>query len=171
MSTPINPSYREIPLTQGKVALVDEADFEWLSQWKWYAKLKKSSGYFYARRNDKKGAKHSVIELHRAIMGLQGGDRRNVDHINHDTLDNRRSNLRVCTSAQNTRNSRRRSDNLSGFKGVHFHSSSQKWAAQIRVNGKAIHLGLRDTPAEAHKLYCTAAKEHFGEFAWTGAAS
>jgi hypothetical protein len=162
---PTDQSYREIPLTQGKVALVDEADFSCASQWKWYAKLKKSTNSFYARRNQYQDGKHSIIELHRAITGLRPGDRRNVDHASRDTLDNRRGNLRVCTNGQNTQNSKRRSDNKSGHKGVYFHSQHKKWVAQIRVKGKAINLGMRDTPEEAAVLYREAAERHFGEFA------
>ena len=163
MPTPLSLFYREIPLTQGKVAIVDESDFEWASQWKWFAKYKPSCHAFYAARTDNKAG--VTFELHRALMGVNKGDKRVVDHINHDSLDNRRGNLRVCTSTQNSQNRRAHCNNKSGFKGVSFHPHTGKWRAVIHVNGKRLSLGLRATPEEAGELYHAAAQEHFGEFA------
>lgn len=166
--TPLLPqSYREIPLTQGKVAIVDEADFEWASRWKWYAKFKPSAHSFYAARNDYSlGKSHGItIELHRVLMGLEKGDLRRVDHKDHNTLDNRRLNLRICTSIQNAQNRVMHSNNRSGFKGVCFHPKTTKWRAVIQVNGRRTSLGLFFTPEQAHIAYCEAAKEAFGEFA------
>lgn len=162
---PTDQSYREMLLTQGKVAIVDAQDFEWASQWKWYAKLK-PNGSFYAARNQTVGIKRQItIELHRALMGVSKGDKRRVDHENHDTLDDRRVNLRVCTNTQNCQNARTKRNSKSGIKGVGFHSSTGKWRAKIQINGKRISLGLRSTPEEAAELYRLAAEKHFGEFA------
>ena len=97
---------REIPLTQGKVALVDDADFDWLNQWKWYAAKAVSNGAFYARRTINETG--TSIHMHRAILGLEPGDPRRADRIRRDgTLDNRRDNLRIATQSQNITNSRK----------------------------------------------------------------
>jgi len=88
-----------------------------------------------------------------------------LDHINGNGLDNRISNLREATSAQNNRNTPRRCDNTSGYKGVCYHISNKRYTAGIRINGVGKHLGSFATAKEAHAAYCTAAKENFGEFA------
>lgn len=100
--------------------------------------------------------------MHRLIMNAQKGEQ--VDHINHDTLDNRKSELRFCSYAQNQYNQGRRSNNTSGCKGVSLHKPSGKWQAQIALNGKTIHLGLFATKEEAYTAYCNAALELHGEF-------
>ena len=165
MTLPLFPSYREIPLTQGKVALVDEADYEWLSQWKWCARYCPRRKSFYVARADRSTGKYVNVQIHRVIMNLPQGDKRQVDHINHDPLDNRRENLRVCTAAENCRNRRKRSDVTSGYKGVSFDKESGRWKATIRPNGILINLGRFVTPEDAHSAYCSAAAEHFGDFA------
>jgi hypothetical protein len=86
-----------------------------------------------------------------------------MDHINGDTSDNRIANLRPATQTQNRANTRRASNNASGFKGVCWHR--RKWRAQLIVNGVLYHLGLFDTPEKAHAAYVTAAEKHFGKFA------
>jgi hypothetical protein len=88
-----------------------------------------------------------------------------IDHVNCISSDNRWSNLRLATSSENSRNSRKMATNKSGFKGVSFHKSTQRWRAVILLNGKHKHLGSRATPEEAHALYVEAARKHFGEFA------
>lgn len=88
-----------------------------------------------------------------------------IDHKNGDPADNRIENLREATSAQNNANSRRRSDNQSGFKGVYWLSATRSWRAKIRHNGRSIHLGLFDTPEAAHRAYDRAARSFYGEFA------
>ena len=103
-----------------------------------------------------------VMQMHRLIMGFPPGLQ--VDHINCDGLDNRRSNLRIVTQSQNNMNARLRKDNTSGFKGVYFYKPNQKWKAQIQV-GKNRHIGYFDTPEEAARAYDAEARKHFGEFA------
>jgi hypothetical protein len=88
-----------------------------------------------------------------------------IDHINGDPGDNRLANLREATNAQNTRNSGRRSNNTSGYKGVTWNRAARKWAAQIRDGKRYLHLGTYTDPAEAHAAYCRAAAELHGEFA------
>jgi hypothetical protein len=101
--------------------------------------------------------------MHTAIAGVLG---KQIDHINpHHTLDNRRSNLRVATKAENCQNRRTRSDNKTGFKGVSFDPVLRKFKAQIMVSGRRIYLGWFETPERAHKAYVIAASEHHGAFA------
>jgi hypothetical protein len=165
MPTPSDLFYREIPLSQGKVALVDAEDYEWLSQWKWCAQ--KHFKTFYAMRKEKRlDGKRTTVKMHRAIMGLQCGDTIQVDHHNCNGLDNRRCNIRFATSQENSRNRSVRVDNKSGIKGIH--KQGNRWKAQITGDGGKIFLGYFGTPEEAHAAYCAAAKQHHGEFACLG---
>ena len=115
----------------------------------------------------KQYGKKCYYHMHRVILERMIGRKLKkgevVDHINHDSLDNRRSNLRVATVQQNAQNMRVRSDNTSGYKGVY--KSNEKYIAQIWIDGSHNYLGYFDTPELAHKAYCDAANEHFGEFA------
>lgn len=148
----------EIPLTRGLVALVDDEDAEWLGRWKWRAKWCQSR--FYAARTEAlPGGKRRTILMHREIMGAVG--RRNmVDHWNHNTLDNRRGNLRHATNAQNQQNRKAKPGRLKGAWKV-----GRSYISSIRVDGRNIFLGKFLTEEMAHKAYATAAAEHFGEFA------
>lgn len=153
---------KEIPLTQGQVALVDDEDFEWLSQWKWCAS--RGATTFYAvRSTSRKTPPKRRIWMHRAIMGVTD-IAMEVDHINGEGLDNRRANLRTATHQQNSWNVRRPRDNWSGFKGI-TRTPQHRWAAGIVVRGKGIHLGNYDTPDDAARAYDGAARHYFGEFA------
>ena len=153
----------EIPLTQGQVALIDDEDYELVSRYKWCAHWNKHTKSYYAETNLKKeGGGYATIIMHRIIMNAKKG--KQVDHINHDTLDNRKENLRLCTNSENSQNQGKRINNTSGFKGVHWHKRDKRWCADIRVNGKRIHLGLFLTPEEAYEAYCKAALELHGEF-------
>ncbi|HEV8525455.1 MAG TPA: NUMOD4 domain-containing protein [Terriglobales bacterium] len=108
-----------------------------------------------------------VYRVHRlvamAFLGLQ--PHQQVDHINRDTLDNRLSNLRVCTNAQNRLNSKQRSNSKAPYKGISYDKRSGKWRARIQVNGKTTWLGRFDTPEDARDAYRDAAVKHHGEFA------
>src|SRR4051812_44928107 len=108
---------RSIQLSQGKVVIVDECDFEWLSQWPWCAQLQSDGITYYAVRSDDR----YHLYMHRAILGLNKGDGRYADHINLNTLDNRRVNLRVASPKDSAFNRGMRSDNTSGLKGVSRH--------------------------------------------------
>jgi hypothetical protein len=164
MSTP-EPSYREIPLTQGQVAIVDAADFEWLNQHKWWAQYDPHTQGYYANTQIKLASKYwPHYSMHRMILGLERGDTREGDHWNGNSLDNRRSNLRITDNHGNGRNQRKNSRNTSGFKGVQWRKDRSRWLAVIRVNGKLIYLGMRNTPEEAYALYCEASKAYHGEF-------
>jgi len=148
--------YREIPLTQGQVALVDTEDYDWLNQWKWHIN---GSGYAQRRSGP------FLISMHREIMGLKRGDPRQVDHKNGERLDDRRTNLRITDQTGNTRNRKMPCVNKCGYKGAFFHKNKNRWKAQIKINGKGIYLGTFHTPEEAHAAYCAAAQRLFGDFA------
>lgn len=139
-------------------AIVDDADFEWLNQWKWYASTR-PKGSFYAMRID--GAK--TIYMHALLTGTQKGE--HTDHINRDPLDNRRINLRRCTVSQNFANRGNRRDNKSGHRGVSWDSYNEKWVAQITYNKKGKKLGRYSTKEEAISVYREAATKIHGEFA------
>lgn len=157
---------KRIPLTQGQFALVDDEDFERINAHKWYAYWNKLGRTFYARRNspDGKGKQRTVL-MHRVV--LDSPECFDVDHINHDTLDNRRSNLRNCTAQQNLANEKMLSVNTSGYKGVSWHKRIGKWMARLRFKGEDIHIGYFTNAREAAIAYDISALKHFGEFALT----
>jgi len=150
-----------ISLTKGKVAIVDDEDFDQLIQWKWHF-----TGY-YVGRNSKVDEGHKrVILMHRQIMGEPDCW---VDHRNLNRLDNRKSNLRLATPSQSNMNKIVHKDNESGFKGVsrNFNrrgSDKKPYRARINVNGKEKHLGTFATKEEVAKAYELAAPRFHGEF-------
>jgi hypothetical protein len=150
--------HRVIPLTQGKFAIVDAEDYERLSRHKWRV-LKIKGDRFYAART----AGGKTILMHREIMNPPPGML--CDHKNHNTLDNRRSNLRICTAAQNQQNRLPNTGGTSRYKGVLWHKEHQKWQAKIGYNGRHIHIGYYDYEADAAIAYDDMAVELFGEFA------
>lgn len=145
-------------------SLVDDEDFEKFNQYMWCVFNKKSE-LKYAARNIYSEAtkKWKVIFLHREIMKTPKGFV--VDHINHDGLDNRKENLRNCTTAENLRNARRTEDNTSGYKGVCWNKLRKKWYAYACVSGKRIHLGCFFDKEKAARAYDDAAKKYYKEFA------
>lgn len=150
---------KEIPLTQGYVAIVDDEDYEELSKYKWYVSQTPSGNK--AARSTNPG----TVLMHRAIMNAPDG--MDVDHINHDTLDNRRStNLRVCTRRQNLGNMRKKAGCTSKFKGVHWHKACRLWCARIKIDYRYRQLSYYHNERDAARAYNKAAKKHFGEFAW-----
>lgn len=150
---------REIILTRGFVALVDDADFEVLSRWKWTACKK---GYAY--RLERVDGRKKKIPMHRFLMGLDKGDAMHVDHINGNPLDNRRANLRLCTASENACNRRRYRDSKSGYKGVTWSKAANKWKAQIRIQGRLIYLGVYAAAEDAFDAYKVASAKYHGEF-------
>jgi hypothetical protein len=151
-----------IPLTQGLWTLVDAADYERLGIFKWCAH-REHSGSFYAVRRDKK----RILRLHREVLELPIGRLPEVDHISMDTLDNRRSNLRLCPlgGKRNAQNSGPRSANTSGFKGVTWDASHNRWLAQINADSRHYQLGRFGDPEAAARAYDAAALRLHGEFA------
>ena len=149
---------REIPLSRGLVALVDDEDFERLSKFKWYASPA------YAVRNGKDAdGKAMQIRMHREILNAKPDQE--VDHVNRNGFDNRRENLRLCSHAENVRNRSSYKNNSSGFKGVSFHKGTGKWQARIRIDERLQHLGVHATAEEAARAYDAAAIEIHGKFA------
>lgn len=152
----------KIELTKGQYAIVDDEDYDYLNQWKWHAG--ESNGRFTARRTGKVEEKRKLFLLHRVIMNCPKD--KVVDHINHNTLDNRKENLRICTQQQNVYNSRNIRDKLySKHKGVSFNKSVNKYIAQIRVKKTLVHLGCFHKELDAAETYKEAAKTLHGEFA------
>jgi len=120
---------KKIKLTKGKFALVDDKDFDWLNQWKWYF----NSGYAV------RGCPERIL-MHRVILDTP--EDMVSDHINRNKLDNRRSNLRVATKSLNNFNTKVRSDNKSGIKGIYWSKEHSKWRPSISKEGKRIYFGL-----------------------------
>lgn len=156
---------KEIQLTQNQVALVDDEDYDYLNQWKWYASYSKDINNYYAARNTIVENSHKTILMHRVIMNPQ--KERLIDHIDHNTLNNQKSNLRIVTHSQNNQNQRMQKGKSSKYKGVHWNKEKQKWQARIKINYKIKHLGYFETEDDAYKAYCKAAQISFGEFAYT----
>lgn len=153
---------KKIKLTKGFVALVDDEDFEYLNQWKWLM------GDMYAARTIMKvkadGSKLKTTQLmHKLLIDVPNG--MYVDHINQNKLDNRKSNLRVCTFSENQRNRGKQLNNKTGYKGVSYKTKNKKFVAQIKVEKKQIHIGLFNCPVEAAKAYNQAAIKLHGKFA------
>lgn len=154
---------KKIPLSQGLFALVDDEDFEYLNQFKWYAY--KSRSTFYAGRKLRLGVnKRQIIVMHREILGLKYSEIKG-DHIDHNGLNNQRHNLRIATNSENCKNQKPRIGFSSKYKGVCWHKRDEKWNAAIFEEGKKKHLGYFTNEIEAAKAYDNAAKIYFKEFA------
>jgi len=147
-----------VPLSKGKFAVVDAADFEWLSQYKWHVKEHKHTSYAETQKNGK------LIKMHRLITGAPA--HLFVDHRDLNGLNNRRSNLRLCTRAENIHNQRPRKGGTSRYKGVYWNKRSRKFVAQISMNGKKTSIGYFHDEIEAAIAYDLKAMELFGEFAY-----
>ena len=158
---------KEITLTRGFVALVDDEDYERLNCHKWYTSHWHDHHCCYASRDERIGGRRKHIEMHRVITNAQGKE--SVDHINHDGLDNRRQNLRICTNAENIRNAKIQTGKkkTSKYKGVCWSSERRKWRSSIMINYHHIALGRFIREEDAAKTYDSAAIKYFGEFANT----
>lgn len=154
---------KSIPLTQGQFALVDDADYEWLMQWKWRYCKSVANRYGYAFRSFGKYTDRHTTSMHREIMKANRGQP--VDHIDHDGLNNQRHNLRLCTTSQNGCNARVFRKKYSQLRGVSFHKKDKRWQSQIVHLGKCIYLGRFGSPEEAARAYDAAATRLHGQFA------
>ncbi len=162
ITQPLDPSYRLIPLTRGASTKVDAEDYEWLMQWKWYAHKVNRTGCLYAYRKEPAGKwKQSAIAMHREVLHAPPGVE--VDHKFHDTLDNRKSQLRLATHQQNACNKKTLRANSSGYKGV-FASGTGKWTAQITVRGQHFYLGTFASAELASDAYLSKSRSLHGEF-------
>lgn len=156
---------KEILLTQGMAAIVDDEDYDYLNQWKWYYRKSKGKKTGYALRNQSIGyGKQKNIQMHRVILGYSGATLQ-VDHINSNGLDNRKANLRLCTPNGNIQNQGLRICNKTGFKGVYFRKDLKKWQVHITSDRKRIHLGYHEDKEAAALAYNEAALKYHGEFA------
>lgn len=153
---------KEIPLTQGKVALVDDEDYGLINKYKWFTR--KTEYTCYAVRNSRvhETNKRRHILMHRMIMKVNQAEM--IDHKNHNGLDNTRSNLRITNRSGNSRNALKQKIKSSVFKGVVWCRRSNKWITQIRINGGNKFLGYFSNEELAAKTYDKAAKKYFGEY-------
>lgn len=148
---------KEIPLTQGKIALIDDEDYERIIQYHWYAD---KHGYtYYARRSFNN--KHDY--LHRFIMNAKPGEQ--IDHLDGNGLNDQKYNLRIVNNSQNHMNSKKHLDGLNKYKGISWNKRKKKWVATICLNYKHIHLGFFINELDAARAYDEAAKKYHGEYA------
>lgn len=164
----MNTDTRLIPLTQGKFAIVDAIDYEWLTRFKWSAmkQITTTGVLWYAVRHGPK-PEVKVMLMHREIAAKQGLQSKRYDHADHNGLNNVRENIRPCTPSQNRANSRKMAGTTSRFKGVHWHTNSSRWRAAIYVLGKKFWLGNFRSETDAAFAYAVAARRYFGDFACT----
>jgi hypothetical protein len=152
-----------LPLSRGLVAVIDFDDFERVGRVKWYAQTT-NCGAVYAARNRPSGSKPRLMLLHREVMHCP--QNRQVDHVNGDTLDNRKSNLRKATDSQNKTGFRRsKTGTSSKFRGVCWYKRDALWQARLSKERTIIFLGRFLNEEDAARAYDAAAIKHFGEFA------
>lgn len=157
---------KQIPLSRGQFALVDDEDYGVLSQFTWYCE-----GTRYAARDVKVAGRRFHLKMHRELLSVPYGDKRKVDHVNRDGLDNRRENLRVATQIQNGQNMERRTyggrPRKAPYKGIWQRPAGGRWCAEIQIDGKKVRLGRYVDPRDAALAYDEAARKYFGPFART----
>lgn len=154
---------KQIKLTQGQFTLVDDEDYEYLNQWKWYA-AKDGRTYYACRNSSRIGGKQTSIKMHREILGLSN-PKAISDHIDGNGLNNQKGNLREATKTQNNANRKSADNSASKYLGVNWLPVRKKWKAELRKNGKLFFLGRFNNEIDAAIAYNKKAVELHGEFA------
>lgn len=153
---------KEITLGKDRVALVDDANYDWLSHFTWHVQHGSSTDYAASQVGSSTNPNRKLFYMHRIILRAEKGV--HVDHIDHNGLNNQRDNIRLCTPRQNMMNKHGHSK-TSRFKGVLYQKRREAWIAQIYLNYRLTRLGTHDTEIDAALAYDKAARYHFGEFA------
>jgi hypothetical protein len=154
---------KEICLTQGKVAIVDDEDYEWLTRYKWYVAVRKGNPD-YAIRHIWRNGKRTTTTMHQEILKPPIG--MVCDHINRNGLDNRRCNIRICTQGNNCMNQNaERPRSTSCYKGVSLRSDGKTWRSRLKTKNKIYNIGTFNSEIDAAMAYNEVAKKMFGEFA------
>jgi len=155
--------YRRIPLTQGKFAIVDPQDYDQLARYKWFA-MQSRRGFYAIRMVTASDGSRKKVRMHRQILNVPAG--KFIDHINHNSLDNRKANLRIVTNLQNSWNKRKQKGSYSSqYKGVSWSKRAGKWHTEIYCRGTKIFIGYFDDEKAAAKAYDIAAQKYHNEFA------
>lgn len=157
---------KKIPLTQGKFAIVDDKNYDYLSQFSWYAVClnpKRDTWYAKCCMRTKSGQERWVL-LHRFIMQPKKGEQ--IDHVNHNGLDCREINMRTCNQSQNNANARPHLDSSSQYKGVSWCKRDRTWCVKVTKNHKSMRISTFHNEHEAAKAYNQIATELYGEFAY-----
>ena len=142
---------KEIKISQNQISIVDDSDFEELNKYKWYALYDKKTQSFYAVRNIKLPCgKWTVLSMHRHILGLSYGDKRQIDHENHNTLDNRKNNIKITDRRGNTANQSNQSKHGAGIR-LRTDCRMKPYEAFTKINGKWHTIGYFATAEEAQK--------------------
>ena len=157
----------KLNIGDGFFSEIDSSDFELVSKYSWRVlKSYKKSKFFYVATTSYELGKRRHIVMHRLLMGVLNKPGKQVDHINGNGLDNRRSNLRICSQSQNMMN-RKKHTSSSKFKGVSWNKERKRWSSQIKLRGKQTHLGYFNCEKEAAEVYDNSANRMFGEYALT----
>ena len=150
----------QIAFPSGHVVTIDHEDIDLFAAYRWHVdSVGRKRGKPYLRRSPDKAY------WHRVVLGAQRGEQ--IDHVNGDSLDNRRSNLRFCSQSENNQNWTGSRRNTSGYKGVSWDRWTGRWVVRIQVDGKQLNLGRFDDREQAARAYDAAAREHWGDFART----
>jgi|SRR5271166_3741001 len=164
---------KKIKLTQGFTAVVDDEDYERVvAAGPWHVEIKQRGAgneRRYGAHGDRREGKVIITLLHRFILGVTKPSVL-VDHVDYDGLNCQRYNMRLASNLQNTRHQRKRKDNTSGCKGVHWNKDTQKWMVRIAVNGIRKYLGLFSSLKKAMQVYDDAAIKYHGVFSATNAS-
>lgn len=151
-----------IPLTRGRVTVIDHEDYKKIKRYKWHYK---DTGYAVSYSKGS-AAERKQVRMHRLITKCP--TRKEVDHIDGNKLNNCKENLRVCTRSQNMMNKGKPKKGSSRFKGVSWHEKSGKWRARIKMNGLEMYLGIFESENEAFRVYREACLFHHKAFANIG---